>query len=58
VYLKEEEDHIEEQEESEEQDEEEELPPSLTVEQSLFKSNITHEIEDINKPPKKSQFFS
>jgi hypothetical protein len=42
-----------------------------TVEESLFKSNITHEIEDINKHPqttkqsqqpvpinKKSQFFS
>lgn len=52
--------------------EEEELErPGPTVEESLFKSNITHEIEDINKHPqttkqsqqpvpinKKSQFFS
>ena len=53
-------------------EEEEEIErPGPTVEESLFKSNITHEIEDINKHPqttkqsqqpvplnKKSQFFS
>jgi hypothetical protein len=54
----------------EEADEELERPGPF-VEESLFKSNITHEIEDINKHPqttkqyqqpvpinKKSQFFS
>jgi hypothetical protein len=51
--------------------EEEEEVQRPSVEESLFKSNITHEIEDINKHPqttkqsqqpvpinKKSQFFS
>jgi hypothetical protein len=33
-------------------EEEEEIErPGPTVEESLFKSNITHEIEDINKHP-------
>jgi hypothetical protein len=36
----------------EEEEVEEELErPGPTVEESLFKSNITHEIEDINKHP-------
>ena len=35
--------------EEEEQDEDEIQRPLPSVEESLFKSNITHEIEDINK---------